>query len=337
MTPHPIIIGIAAGLASALLFAVMATGSPIGLLLSYVSPLPVFIAALGWLPLTGVLALAVSGALLSLTLTPKVGLAYAIGIAAPAIGLSYLALVRRADILPAITTEPASPPDAAPAGGGGMLSLGAILSFIPAVAAAVTLSGALSLASDHEQYIAQISTALEKMLRTHLAAPGGQSPVLPNNISAEELVRLVVAVLPFATGASFTALFAANMWAGARAVALSGRLTRPWSALPDLLMPISSVGLFGIAMILSALGGFIGVYGQALAGGVTAALTMQGLAAVHRATRGKSARPALLGLTYAVLMLGQIWAVPLLALYGLYRVFTGAKQKSGPRPPMQIS
>lgn len=334
MTTHPIIIGIAAGLASALLFAVMVTGSPLGLLLSYVSPLPVFIAALGWLPMSGLLALAVSGAVLSFTLSPKVGIAYAIGIAGPAIALSYLAQVRRADFMPRPATI--RQPDDERAGGA-MLSAGAVLSFIPAVAAAVTLAGALSLARDHEQYLAQIGTALEAMLRMHLSAPSGQSPALPSGTSIEELVRLVVTVLPFATGASFTALFAANMWAGARAVALSGRLPRPWTSLPDLLMPVSSVGLLGIALILSAPGGFIGVYGQALAGGMTAALTMQGLAAIHRVTRGKTARPALLGLTYAILMLGQIWAVPLLAFYGLYRVFTGAKPTGGNKPPMQIS
>jgi hypothetical protein len=37
-------IGIGAGLASALLFAVVITGSPLGIVLSYVAPLPILIA-----------------------------------------------------------------------------------------------------------------------------------------------------------------------------------------------------------------------------------------------------------------------------------------------------
>lgn len=37
-------VGIGAGLVSALLFAVVITGSPLAMLLSYLAPLPVFIA-----------------------------------------------------------------------------------------------------------------------------------------------------------------------------------------------------------------------------------------------------------------------------------------------------
>jgi hypothetical protein len=327
MITHPIMIGIGAGLASAVLFAVMATGSPFGLLLSYVSPLPIFIAALGWLPLTGLLALAVAGAIISATISSKAGIAYALGIGGPAFLLSYLALKQHNKLasLPNMTNAD------------GLPRVGTILIWLPAVAAVVTVLGALSLSRDHAQYAGQLTAALEAMLRQHLSGPNGTSPVLPSGTSVEELARLVVSILPFATGASFTALFAANMWAGARAVAMSGRLPRSWEPLPDLLMPITSLGLFGIAMIMSALGGFVGVYGQALAGGVTAALSMQGLAAIHRVTRGKTARPALLGLTYAMLMLGQIWAVPLLAFYGLYRIISAAKTTGGTKPPFQIS
>ena len=41
-------VGILSGLASALLFAVVVTGSPFGIVLSYVAPLPILIVGLGW-------------------------------------------------------------------------------------------------------------------------------------------------------------------------------------------------------------------------------------------------------------------------------------------------
>ena len=41
-------IGAAAGLVSALLFAVITTGNTIALLLYFVAPLPILLAALGW-------------------------------------------------------------------------------------------------------------------------------------------------------------------------------------------------------------------------------------------------------------------------------------------------
>ena len=51
-----IVAGIGAGLVSALLFAVVITGSPLAFLLSYAAPLPVFIVALGWRHLSGLVA-----------------------------------------------------------------------------------------------------------------------------------------------------------------------------------------------------------------------------------------------------------------------------------------
>ena len=43
-----ILIGISAGAATALLFASVASGSPLSVLLFYLAPLPILIAALGW-------------------------------------------------------------------------------------------------------------------------------------------------------------------------------------------------------------------------------------------------------------------------------------------------
>ena len=63
MTTH-VSIGIAAGLVAALLFSVVATGSPLGILLLYLAPLPILIVGIGWHPLVALLALA-AGALVA--------------------------------------------------------------------------------------------------------------------------------------------------------------------------------------------------------------------------------------------------------------------------------
>src|SRR5687768_790078 len=91
------IVGIGAGLVSALLFTVVITGSPLALLLSYVAPLPVFIAALGWNHRAGLVA-AVSGtAAVALVLKFALGMAFAVGAALPAWWIAYLALLARDD------------------------------------------------------------------------------------------------------------------------------------------------------------------------------------------------------------------------------------------------
>ena len=56
------VVGIGAGLVAALLFAVVITGSPLSALLYSASPLPIFIAALGWNHRAGLIATA-AGAL----------------------------------------------------------------------------------------------------------------------------------------------------------------------------------------------------------------------------------------------------------------------------------
>ena len=43
-----LLIGLGAGAASALLFASVASGSPLSVLLFYLAPLPILIAAIGW-------------------------------------------------------------------------------------------------------------------------------------------------------------------------------------------------------------------------------------------------------------------------------------------------
>ncbi|MEA2345863.1 MAG: hypothetical protein QOF63_4032, partial [Thermoanaerobaculia bacterium] len=52
-----LLIGIGAGVAAALLFASLASGSLFALLLFYLSPLPILIAALGWNYIAGLVAM----------------------------------------------------------------------------------------------------------------------------------------------------------------------------------------------------------------------------------------------------------------------------------------
>src|SRR5687767_10387258 len=87
--------GVGAGLTSALLFAVTATRSPIGMLLLYVAPLPVLIAALGWNHRSGLVAVAAGALASTVVFRLEVGIAFAVGVALPAWWLAYLALLGR--------------------------------------------------------------------------------------------------------------------------------------------------------------------------------------------------------------------------------------------------
>src|SRR5258707_15693315 len=90
-----IIIAIAAGCASALMFASIISGALVSLLLFYLAPLPLMVAALGWGPLCatigGIAAATGLGAIFGLPYC----IAFAATIALPAWCLGYLALLGR--------------------------------------------------------------------------------------------------------------------------------------------------------------------------------------------------------------------------------------------------
>ena len=119
------IVGIGAGLVSALLFSVVITGSPLAALLYSAAPLPIFIA-----------------------LAPTGGIAFALIIGLPAWWIAYLALLARGDIEGRVEWYP----------------LGNLLLWIAATAALATVGSALVMTTDYETYRSVIARMIENLL-----------------------------------------------------------------------------------------------------------------------------------------------------------------------------
>jgi hypothetical protein len=85
------IVGIGAGLVSALLFSVVITGSPLAAVLYSAAPLPIFIASLGWNHRSGLFATAAGALAVAIALAPTGGIAFALIIGLPAWWIAYLA------------------------------------------------------------------------------------------------------------------------------------------------------------------------------------------------------------------------------------------------------
>src|SRR6202048_4871049 len=104
-----VFIAIAAGCASALMFASIISGALISLLLFYLAPLPLMVAALGWGPISatigGLTAATDLGAIFGLPYC----IAFAVAIALPAWWLGHLALLGRAVTNGASSGNGASP------------------------------------------------------------------------------------------------------------------------------------------------------------------------------------------------------------------------------------
>src|SRR3954466_4817187 len=105
-----ILIALAAGAASALMFASIISGALISLLLFYLAPLPLMVTALGWGPLGatigGIAAAAGLGAIFGLPYC----IAFVLTVALPAWWLGHLALLGRPAAASASSGNGAAPP-----------------------------------------------------------------------------------------------------------------------------------------------------------------------------------------------------------------------------------
>jgi hypothetical protein len=311
-----LVAGIGAGLVSALLFAVVIAGSPLAMLLSYAAPLPVYVAALGWRHRAGLVAAIAGGIALALALRAPVGLAYAIGVALPAWGIAYLALLGRTDERGQTEWYP----------------LGRLILWIAGTAALVTLVGALAIAGDYETYRAAMERALTAVFSGQ--APALPPPRLPSGMTTQDLASALVTWAPFVAGASFVPMLAFNLWMAAKAVQLSGRLPRPWPFIPALLLPREALGVLGAALALAFLPGFFGFFGMAILGAMTSAFLLNGLAGIHEVSIGRPARGLLLFAIYLGLFVGATLAAPLIVIFGfvdcLFRLRERRRGANGP-------
>jgi len=311
--------GIGAGLASALLFAVVISGSPAAMLLSYLTPLPIFIVTIGWRHGAG-LAAALTGAIVCGLIfgfgggfSLKAGLAYGLGLALPAWWIGYLAMLGRTDA----------------AGRAEWYPLGNILLWLAGIATLVALLGAIAVGGGYAAYEQAMRGAFGALFD---ASQG--SPALPDGVTRDDLIDTLITTAPLLTAGSFAPMLTLNLWLAGRIVAASGRLARPWPAVAATRMPFWAVGALAVAILLATLGqGYAGFTGLALTGALGAAFALQCLAALHTALRGKPARPFILALLYALLIPFFVWILPVLALGGVLDSLARAFRKAGAAPP----
>src|SRR5258708_6615458 len=139
-----VLIAIAAGSASALMFASIVSGALISLLLFYLAPLPLMVAALGWGPLSatigGIIAATGLGAIFGLPYC----IAFAVTVALPAWWLGHLALLGRpmtTGVSPGNSASPVAPDLE-------WYPVGRILLWITGFAALTTMAALLTLGTD---------------------------------------------------------------------------------------------------------------------------------------------------------------------------------------------
>ena len=300
-----LLIGLAAGAASALMFASIVSGALVSILLFYLAPLPLMVASLGWSPLHAAIGGIAAGTSLGLLFgMPYLG-AFVLTIALPAWWLGHLAMLGRpADAtLPNAAMLPATewyPP-------------GRLLLWIAGFASLTTIAALLTLGSDAESITAALRRGLGRMMDLRGAtadAPTGESQGLPSGGMMDALISIAPAAAAIAAILTLTL----NLWLAGKITLTSGRLKRSW---PDLssaaLPPMTLVGLC-VALALSFVGGLPAIAAQIASACLLMAYALTGLATLHAVTRGRKSRVLWLSSVYAVV---TVFGWPVLGLIAL--------------------
>ena len=308
-----ILIGIGAGVATALLFASVASGLLLSIFLFYLAPLPILIAALGWSHWAALVAAVTAAAGLAAFLSPLFFITFLVGIGLPAWWLGYLALLARPV-----------------AGGMEWYPVGRIVVWAALLGAAVVIAVIPNFGFDEESFRSGLRNVFERMLRAQTRA-SAEAPLSLPGVDADKLVTFLVAVIPLAGAILATITSLLNLWLAGRIVKISGLLKRPWPSLPDMQFPPFAPALLAVAIAGTFMPGIVGTIAGILSASLSIAYGILGFAVLHSITRAAKARPLLLGTSYAAVFVFG-WPVLIVAMLGLADTIFGFRGRI-PRTP----
>jgi len=320
-----VLIAIAAGSASALMFASIISGALISLLLFYLAPLPLMVAALGWGPLSatvgGIVAAIGLGAIFGLPYC----IAFAVTIALPAWWLGHLALLGRPITSGASTGNGASPvaPDLE------WYPVGRILLWTSGFAALTTMAALLTLGTDPAAINGALRRGLLRMLGPREMASTGE---------AEQWIDAVVTIAPVAAAIVAMMTLTLNLWLAAKITATSGRLHRPWPDLKSAALPPMTLVALCVAIAFCFTGGLLAILALIVTAALMVAYALTGFAVLHTLTLALKSRALWLGCTYAIMLVFG-WPVLAMVVLGLADAIFGFRQRylRAKPPPLPAS
>jgi hypothetical protein len=318
-----IVIALAAGAASALMFASIASGALMSLLLIYFAPLPLMVAALGWGPLTAAIGGIMAATGLGLFFGLPFCIAFAVMTALPAWWLGHLALLGRAisgsgdGVMPAATAMDWYP-------------VGRVLLWIGGIAALIMTATLLTLGTDAATITETLREELLRFLGPRAATSGDET---------RQRIDAMVMIAPATVTNSIMLMLTLNLWLAARIAATSGRLHRPWPDLKNTYLPPMTLVALSAAIAFCFVGGLLAMLAQTVTAALLMTYAMIGFAVVHTLTLGLKARTLWLSLTYAGVVVSGGWLVVAMMILGIADTIFELRQRylRGRPPPVPAS
>jgi predicted membrane protein DUF2232 len=311
--PYRLLIGFAAGLVSAVVFASATTGPLLmRMVLFLLTPLAMFLAGLGLGPLAAVVA-GIAGMAFVLVAGSATGaLVFTASQAIPVVVLTYLASLNRQTDAGNVEWYPV----------GRLVIAAAILAGLFSTLTLFLLGGDID----------TLRTALRDMLQSFVNTELPKMPDAPT-LGAEEIdeaTAIALALLPAASAISTMGSLLLNLWLAGRITMASGRLPRPWPDLAAIVYPPVTPLLLAVATGAGFLAGLPGLIAAGFAGPLFLAYVLLGLAVVHFMTRGRPWRPFALWGLYASLFIMNTVASLTIALLGLTEAIWPMRKVSPP-------
>ncbi|HEY0850851.1 MAG TPA: hypothetical protein VGD96_13095 [Bradyrhizobium sp.] len=313
-------IAIAAGVASALMFASISSGALISLVLFNLAPLPLMVAAIGWGPLTAAVGGVAAATAFGLLFGMPFAMAYATTAALPAWWLGHLALLGR-QLANAAPGESGPTP---PANAMEWYPTGRLLLWIAGIAALLAFVTLLTIGTDSEAIATAMKRGFSRLVRAF---------ALRGVTIDEGIIDTMAAIAPAAVPTGPIIILTVNLWLAGKIAVTSGRLNRPWPDLKATALPPMTLVVLCVALAFCFTGGLLAVVAKVVAGALLTAYALTGLAVLHTLTLALSNRVMWLVFSYAVMIL-LFWPLLAMAVLGLADAVFGFRERfMRTRPP----
>lgn len=292
-----LLVGLLAGVSAALLLVSAGSPSSLSFILFAAAAMPVLIAGLGWSNLASIVAVLSAMSVIGLATTPQAALVSAVTTLTPAAWIAHLSnLARPAEEI------------GGPEGDVVWYPLSDIFLNIAACVCVGLVAVGLALGYGKE-FVGQLVDVFVTTLKE------SNADYQPSTESMAEMKEFFLFALPAIQAAIWVLILLAGWYVASLIVRLSGRSKRPKDDLPSQLrMPRFGAIALAAGVVMSFIGGAIGLIGWTLIGAFGIGFSVSGYAIAHHRTRGKPARGLMLWTAYLATV---IFTVPLFLFFFL--------------------
>lgn len=329
MIASPYLIGIIAGVVSAVLFGSMSVPTLLAVWLFLFTPLPILLTGIAWNPRVAQIAMFVAFVCVAALMGPIGALFYSFCFGLPSLLLIHLFLLRREIVLGGSSADQ---PGVAAVHAFEWYPLGRMIMWTTVIGGAGVAAG-IAMIGDEANYLRVTGVIFDETLRTAIRSTLGP------NVDQALLDELLISTKRYFVPVLFAMLWLTTMLgsfgAAIKSATISGQLPRPWAPFSRLEYPTVMMPAFFCAIAASFLPGLGAVMAMAFVGAFAFAYMLLGLAVIHHWAADSPFKFIILSTVYLGIFITGVWVVPILVLGGLSEPLLQLRKRGNqhPTPP----